>query len=289
MRVVRNRDDVIAALPAAQQEAQLAFGNPTVYLEKYIESARHIEIQVLGDELGNVIHLGERECSVQRRHQKLLEESPSTAVSSKLRSQMGEVAVKACREIGYYSAGTIEFLLDTNGEFYFMEMNTRIQVEHGVTEMVTGTDLVREQILIAAGEKMELEQADISFTGHVIECRINAESPRTFAPSPGLITGINLPGGPGIRVDTAAFAGLFVPPYYDSLIAKVLAQHRSRELAVRRMHRALDATIVEGIETSVPIHQQILADPDFVAGNLSTRFMDRFAKRPNEGRARQSA
>jgi acetyl-CoA carboxylase biotin carboxylase subunit len=277
MRVVRNQDDVVAALPAAQQEAQLAFGNPTVYLEKYVESARHIEIQVLGDELGNLIHLGERECSVQRRHQKLLEESPSPAVSPELRRQMGEVAVRACREIGYYSAGTIEFLLDSDGQFYFMEMNTRIQVEHGVTEMVTGTDLVREQ--------MELEQRDLRFTGHVIECRINAESPRTFAPSPGLITGINLPGGPGVRVDTAAFAGLFVPPYYDSLIAKVLVQHRGRELAIQRMRRALDATIVEGIETSVAIHQQILADPDFIAGRLTTRFMDRFARKPNLGRA----
>src|SRR5215470_7590506 len=250
MRVVRNRDDVVAALPAAQQEAQLAFGNPTVYLERYVESARHIEIQVLGDELGNVVHLGERECSIQRRHQKLLEESPSTAVTPELRHQMGVVAVKACREIGYYSAGTIEFLLDSNGEFYFMEMNTRIQVEHGVTEVVTDTDLVREQIMIAAGERLELEQDDMGFSGHAIECRINAESPRTFAPSPGLITAINLPGGPGVRVDTAAFAGLFVPPYYDSLIAKVLVQHRTRDLAIRRMRRALDATIVEGIETS---------------------------------------
>jgi len=289
MRVVRNRDDVVAALPAAQQEAQLAFGNPTVYLERYVESARHIEIQVLGDEMGNVIHLGERECSIQRRHQKLLEESPSTAVTADLRRRMGEVAVKACREIGYYSAGTIEFLLDPSGEFYFMEMNTRIQVEHGVTEVVTGTDLVREQILIAAGEKMELQQSDIGFNGHAIECRINAESPRTFAPSPGLITGINLPGGPGVRVDTAAFAGLFVPPFYDSLIAKIVVHHRTRDLAIRRMHRALDATIVEGIETSVPVHHQILSEPDFIAGNVSTRFMDRFARKPNESRAGQRA
>jgi acetyl-CoA carboxylase biotin carboxylase subunit len=289
MRVVRNRDDVVAALPAAQQEAQLAFGNPTVYLERYVESARHIEIQVLGDEMGNVIHLGERECSIQRRHQKLLEESPSTAVTAELRRRMGEVAVKACREIGYYSAGTIEFLLDPSGEFYFMEMNTRIQVEHGVTEVVTGTDLVREQILIAAGEKMELQQSDIGFNGHAIECRINAESPRTFAPSPGLITGINLPGGPGVRVDTAAFAGLFVPPFYDSLIAKIVVHHRTRDLAIRRMHRALDATIVEGIETSVPVHHQILSEPDFIAGNVSTRFMDRFARKPNESRAGQRA
>jgi len=285
MRVVRNRDDVIAALPAAQQEAQLAFGNPTVYLEKYVESARHIEIQVLGDELGKVIHLGERECSVQRRHQKLLEESPSTAVTTELRRQMGDAAVKACREIGYYSAGTIEFLLNSNSEFYFMEMNTRIQVEHGVTEVVTDTDLVREQILIAAGERLQLSQDDIGFSGHAIECRINAESPRTFAPSPGLITAINLPGGPGVRVDTAAFAGLFVPPFYDSLIAKVVVHHRTRDLAIQRMHRALDATIIEGIETSVPVHQQILSDPDFMAGNISTRFMDRFARKASDARA----
>ena len=285
MRVVRNRDDVIAALPAAQQEAQLAFGNPTVYLEKYVESTRHIEIQVLGDELGNVIHLGERECSIQRRHQKLLEESPSTAVTPELRHQMGAAAVKACREIGYYSAGTIEFLLDSNSEFYFMEMNIRIQVEHGVTEVVTDTDLVREQIMIAAGERLDLGQEDVGFSGHAIECRINAESPRTFAPSPGLITAVNLPGGPGVRVDTAAFAGLFVPPFYDSLIAKVIVHHHTRDLAIQRMHRALDATIVEGIETSVPMHQQILSDPDFMAGNISTRFMDRFARRPSDGRA----
>jgi acetyl-CoA carboxylase biotin carboxylase subunit len=276
MRIVRNREDLLAALPAAQHEAQLAFGDSSVYIEKYLEVARHIEIQVLGDQYGNVVHLGERECSIQRRHQKLIEESPSPVVTPELRKQMGEVAVRACLEIGYVSAGTIEFLLDENGNFYFMEMNTRIQVEHPVTELVTNTDLVREQILVAAGERLEFDQDDIVFSGHAIECRINAESPVTFAPSPGLISAMNLPGGPGVRVDTAAYPGWFVPPHYDSLIAKLIVHHRTRSMAIARMQRALEAMIVEGIETSVPIHKRILADPEFQSGNLSTRFMDRF-------------
>jgi len=219
MRVVRNRNELLTALPAAQHEAQVAFNNPAVYIEKYIEHARHIEIQVLGDKHGNVIHLGERECSIQRRHQKLIEESPSPAITPELREEMGRIAVNACREIGYYSAGTMEFLLDENKNFYFMEMNTRIQVEHPVTEMITNTDLVREQILIAAGEELEFTQDEIVFNGHAIECRINAESPETFAPSPGLITAFNIPGGPGVRIETAAYTGWFVPPHYDSLIA----------------------------------------------------------------------
>jgi len=264
------------SLSAAQQEAQLAFGNPAVYIEKYIETARHIEIQVLGDQYGNIVHLGERECSIQRRHQKLIEESPSPALSREMRQEMGELAVRACREIGYVNAGTMEFLLDQNNNFFFMEMNTRIQVEHPVTEFVTNTDLVREQILIAAGEPLEFDQEDIVFSGHAIECRINAESPDTHIPSPGLITAMNLPGGPGVRVDTAAYPGWFVPPHYDSLIAKLIVHHRNRDMAIARMRRALEAYIVEGIETSVPLHQRILADPDFVAGKLSTRFMERF-------------
>ncbi|HST23708.1 MAG TPA: acetyl-CoA carboxylase biotin carboxylase subunit [Blastocatellia bacterium] len=276
MRIVRNRAELLTALPAAQNEAALAFNNPAVYIERYIEIARHIEIQVLGDEYGNVVHLGERECSIQRRHQKLIEESPSPALTPELRRMMGETAVKACREVGYVSAGTMEFLLDENKNFYFMEMNTRIQVEHPVTELVTNTDLVREQILIAAGERLEFDQEDIVFSGHSIECRINAESPVTYAPSPGLITAMNIPGGPGVRVDTAAYPGWFVPPHYDSLIAKLIVHHRTREMAIARMKRALEATIVEGIETSVPMHQKILADPDFIAGNIYTKFMDRF-------------
>lgn len=291
MRIVRNQDELITSLASAQQEAQLAFNNPAVYIEKYIETARHIEIQVLGDQHGNVVHLGERECSIQRRHQKLIEESPSPALTPELRQRMGEVAVRACREIGYVNAGTMEFLLDEDQNFYFMEMNTRIQVEHPVTELVTNTDLVREQILVAAGERLEFDQEDIVFSGHAIECRINAESPVTYAPSPGLITVMNLPGGPGVRVDTAAYPGWFVPPHYDSLIAKLIVHHRTREMAIARMQRALEAFIVVGIETSVPLHQKIIAEPDFVAGNLSTKFMERFAagKKPANGGSQQAA
>ena len=283
MRIVRNHDELLTALPAAQQEALVAFANPAVYIEKYLETARHIEIQILGDQHGNVVHLGERECSIQRRHQKLIEESPSPALTPELRRKMGELAVRACREIGYVNAGTMEFLLDEDRNFYFMEMNTRIQVEHPVTEFVTNTDLIREQILIAAGERLEFDQDDIVFSGHSIECRINAESPVTHVPSPGLITAMNLPGGPGVRVDTAAYPGWVVPPHYDSLIAKLIVHHRTRDMAIARMERALEAYIVEGIETSVPLHQRILAEPDFVAGNLSTRFMERFNMRRTAG------
>jgi acetyl-CoA carboxylase, biotin carboxylase subunit len=285
MRVVTDRAELLAALPAARQEAQLAFGNPAIYLERYIGKARHIEIQVMADEKGNVVHLGERECSVQRRHQKLLEESLSTALTPELRTRMGDMAVQACKEIGYSSAGTMEFLLDEQNNFYFMEMNTRIQVEHPVTEMVTGRDLVREQILVAAGEPLSMKQSDIAYNGHAIECRINAESSVTFAPSPGLITALNFPGGPGVRVDTAAYAGWFVPPQYDSLVAKVIAHDQTRDLAIARMRRVLDAVIVEGIETSVPIHQKIFADADFVAGNITTRFMERFMDSKAKGKA----
>jgi len=276
MRIVRNPSELLTALPAARHEAEVAFNNPAVYIEKYIEVARHIEIQVLGDTLGNVVHLGERECSIQRRHQKLIEESPSPALTPALRQAMGEAAVQACREIGYVNAGTIEFLLDENLNYYFMEMNTRIQVEHPVTEFVTNTDLVREQILIAAGYPLEFEQDEIGFSGHAIECRINAESPTTYAPSPGLITTLNLPGGPGVRIDTAAYPGWFVPPHYDSLIAKLIVHHRTRDMAIARMRRALEAFIVEGIETSIPLDQRILADTDFQAGKMSTKFMERF-------------
>lgn len=286
MRVAANRTELLAALPAARQEAQLAFGNPAVYFERYIAKARHIEIQVMADEKGNVIHLGERECSVQRRHQKLLEEALSPILTPELRNRMGKLAVDACKQIGYSGAGTMEFLLEDEKNFYFMEMNTRIQVEHPVTEMVTGVDLVREQILVAAGETLGFKQSDIKFNGHAIECRINAESPVSFVPSPGLITALNFPGGPGIRVDTAAYAGWFVPPQYDSLVAKIIAHDRTREMAIARMQRILDAVIIEGIETSVPMHQKILADSDFIAGNISTRFMERFMPKA-KGKASQ--
>jgi acetyl-CoA carboxylase biotin carboxylase subunit len=278
MRVAYNQDELLNAYNTARAEAEAAFKNSGVYLEKYIANPRHIEIQVLGDSHGNVIHLGERECSIQRRHQKLIEESPSPAVSYELRQEMGRVAVDACKRIGYSNAGTIEFLLDEDGSFYFMEMNTRIQVEHPVTEMVTIDDLVAAQIRIAAGEKLNQTQDQLIFVGHAIECRINAEDPVTFTPSPGRITTLNLPSGAGVRVDTAIYDGYFVPPYYDSLIAKVVVHSRSRERAIARMRRALESMVVEGIKTTIPLHLKILNDPDFIAGNFSTRFMDRFLK-----------
>ncbi len=278
MRIAHNRAELINGYNTARAEAEAAFKNSGVYLEKYIANPRHIEIQVLADEHGNVVHLGERECSVQRRHQKLIEESPSPAVSYELRQEMGRVAVKACQEVGYSNAGTIEFLLDEDGSFYFMEMNTRIQVEHPVTEFVTIADLVAAQIRIAYGEPLGFQQEDVFFVGHAIECRINAEDPDTFTPSPGRITTLNLPSGPGVRVDTAIYDGYFVPPHYDSLIAKLVVHHRDRPRAIARMRRALGAMVVEGIKTTIPMHLKILEEPDFVAGNISTRFMDRFLK-----------
>ncbi|MFN8000316.1 MAG: acetyl-CoA carboxylase biotin carboxylase subunit [Acidobacteriota bacterium] len=276
MRVAYNRAELVNAYNTARSEAEVAFKNSGVYLEKYIANPRHIEIQVLADNYGNVIHLGERECSIQRRHQKLIEESPSPAVSYELRQEMGRIAVEACQKIGYNNAGTIEFLLDEDDQFYFMEMNTRIQVEHPVTEMVTVSDLVAAQIRIAAGEPLNYKQEDVMFVGHAIECRINAEDPQTFRPSPGRITTLNLPTGPGVRVDTASYDGYFVPPHYDSLIAKVIVHSRTRDRAIARMRRALEAMVVEGIKTTIPLHLKILNDPDFKAGNISTRFMDRF-------------
>jgi acetyl-CoA carboxylase biotin carboxylase subunit len=279
MRIVRTIDELAANLELAQSEAQAAFKNGAVYIEKYIERPRHIEIQVLADEHGNVIHLGERECSIQRRHQKLLEEAPSPVVTPELRKRMGEVAVRACKEIGYSSAGTFEFLLDEDGSFYFMEMNTRIQVEHPVTEMVTAIDIVRQQIRIAQGEELGFEQNDIQLFGHSIECRINAEDPETFVPSPGKITGLNIPGGPGVRVDTAVYSGYTVPPFYDSMIAKLIVHARSRDLAIARMRRALEAMVVEGIKTTIPLHLKIMNDERFQAGDFSTKFMEEFNNR----------
>lgn len=279
MRVARNIEELRIAYQTARAEAEVAFKNDSVYLEKFIERPRHIEIQVLADNYGNVIHLGERECSIQRRHQKLIEEAPSPAISYEQRQEMGRVAVKACQEVGYRNAGTIEFLLDENDNFYFMEMNTRIQVEHPVTEMVTVLDMVSAQIRIAAGEPLNLTQEELIFVGHAIECRINAEDPERFTPSPGRITTLNLPSGPGVRVDTAIYSGYFVPPHYDSLIAKVIVHARTRERAIARMRRALDAMVIEGIQTTIPLHLKILAEQDFIEGKLSTRFMDRFLSR----------
>jgi acetyl-CoA carboxylase biotin carboxylase subunit len=276
MRIVRSEAELGPALQTASTEAAAAFKNGDVYLERFVERPRHIEIQVMADEHGNCVYLGERECSIQRRHQKLLEESPSPVMTPALRQQMGEAAVAACKAIGYSSAGTFEFLLDEDGRFYFMEMNTRIQVEHPVTEMVTLTDIVRNQIRVAEGEPLGFNQDDVIMVGHAIECRINAESPDTFTPSPGTISTFNLPGGPGVRVDTYVYPGYRVPPFYDSMIAKVIVHARTRELAIARMRRALDAMVVEGIKTTIPLHRKIMDNPDFQAGNFSTRFMEDF-------------
>src|SRR5438876_2537951 len=276
MRVVQSEKELGKALETASTEAAAAFKNGDVYIVRFVERPRHIEIQILADEHGKCTYLGERECSIQRRHQKLLEESPSPIMNPKLREQMGEASVTACKSIGYSSAGTVEFLLDENNQFYFMEMNTRIQVEHPVTEMVTLTDIVRNQIRIAEGEPLGYSQDDVIIVGHAIECRINAESPDTFTPSPGTITTFNLPGGPGVRLDTYVYPGYRVPPFYDSMIAKVIVHARTRDLAIARMRRALDAMVVEGIKTTIPLHRRIMDDPDFQAGNFSTRFMEDF-------------
>lgn len=276
MRIVRSEEELGPALEAASNEAQAAFKDGDVYIERYLKRPRHIEIQVLADEHGACVHLGERECTIQRRHQKLLEEAPSPVLSRGLREEMGAAAVTACRRIGYSSAGTFEFLLDEDNRFYFMEMNTRIQVEHPVTEMVTLADIVRNQIRIAEGAPLGFTQSDVLIVGHAIECRINAEHPETFVPSPGTITAFNLPGGPGVRVDTAAYPGYVVPPFYDSMIAKVIVHAGTRELAIARMRRALEAMVVEGIRTTIPLHLKIMDNPKFRAGEFSTNFMDEF-------------
>jgi acetyl-CoA carboxylase biotin carboxylase subunit len=276
MRIVRSEDELGHALDSASTEAAASFKDGTVYIERFIERPRHIEIQVLADEYGECIYLGERECSIQRRHQKLLEEAPSPVLSPQLRKKMGEAAVAACKKLGYSSAGTIEFLLDADNQFYFMEMNTRIQVEHPVTEMVTLADIVRNQIRLAEGERLGFTQDDVIVVGHAIECRINAENPETFAPSPGLITAFNLPGGPGVRVDTYIYAGYTVPPFYDSMIAKVIVHARTRDLAIARMKRALEVMVIEGIKTTIPLHLKIMDDPKFRGGDFSTSFMEDF-------------
>ena len=277
MRIVRNEEELPGLFKAAQAEAAGAFGNGDLYMEKYVENPRHIEFQVLADEHGSVVSLGERECSIQRRHQKLLEESPSTQVTPELRQQIGEVLCKSLATIGYWNAGTIEFLMDQNKQLHFIEMNTRIQVEHPVTEMVTDVDLVKSQIMIAAGAKMsDVLQGPIVHRGHSIECRINAEHPEKFTPSAGKITAFHPPGGMGVRIDTAAYTEGVIPPYYDSLIAKLVVRGKDRSEAISRMSRALEMFIVEGIYTTIPLHRRIFADEDFRAGKFDTGFIERF-------------
>jgi len=276
MRICHNDVRLISALLTAQREAEAAFGNPDVYIEKYIEQPRHIEIQILGDTHGHIIHLGERDCTIQRRHQKLVEETPSPVLDSKLRKKMGEAAIKCAKAIGYVNAGTIEFLLDSDGSFYFMEMNTRIQVEHPITEAVTGIDLIKEQLRIASGEKIPYKQDDIKFYGHAIECRINAEDPdNDFMPSPGKIATFNMPGGRGVRVDTHAYAGYDISPYYDSMIGKLIVHGRSRQEAISICKRALDEFTVEPIKTTIPFHKKVMNNTAFLRGKYSTDFVER--------------
>jgi acetyl-CoA carboxylase biotin carboxylase subunit len=284
MRIATNEAELKKGFQMARMEAEAAFGNPEVYLEKYIANPRHVEIQLLGDSFGSIIHLGERDCSLQRRHQKLLEESPSPVVDEKLREQMGTAAVRGAKSVNYESAGTVEFLLDENRKFYFMEMNTRIQVEHPVTEEVTDVDLIKEQIRLACGEKLTLSQSDIQFRGHAIECRINAEDPeRNFLPAPGKIESFHVPGGHGIRVDTHAYAKYVIPAYYDSMIAKLITHGKTREEAILKARRALDEFIIEGIPTTIGFHKRILTDKRFVSGQFNTSLLAEMLKEKLEG------
>jgi acetyl-CoA carboxylase biotin carboxylase subunit len=273
MRVVHTEAALINAVAMTRQEAKTAFGNPTVYMEKFLETPRHVEIQVLADEHRNAVYLGDRDCSMQRRHQKIIEEAPAPLIPMKERVRVGERCAEACRKIGYRGAGTFEFLYE-KGEFYFIEMNTRVQVEHPVTEMITGVDIVKTQILVAAGEKLPFRQKDVNFRGHAVECRINAEHPYKFTPSPGRITAWHVPGGPGIRVDSHVYHGYFVPPYYDSLIAKVIAYGDTREQAIARMRIALSEMIVEGIQTNLPLHQELMLDTSFMRGGTSIHYLE---------------
>jgi acetyl-CoA carboxylase biotin carboxylase subunit len=283
MRICRNAEELPSMYQQASTEAANAFGNGDMYMEKFIERPRHIEFQVLADEHGNVMSLGERECSIQRRHQKLIEEAPSLMVTPKLREELGKTIKKALENIGYWNAGTIEFLMDEDGKIYFIEMNTRIQVEHCVTEMVTGIDLVKAQLRIAAGEKLtSIITKPVEIRGHAIECRINAEHPEKFTPSAGKITAFNLPGGNGVRVDTAQYAEGVVPPYYDSLIAKLICHGADRVEAMDKMQRALSQFVVQGIHTTIPLHQKIFADAEFRAGQFDTKFMERFFERQKD-------
>ncbi|MET0620962.1 MAG: acetyl-CoA carboxylase biotin carboxylase subunit [Thermoanaerobaculia bacterium] len=277
MRVARDERELAGAFDTARNEAEKAFGNAEVYLEKYIENPRHVEFQVFGDSRGTLRHLGERECSIQRRHQKLIEEAPSAVLEEGLRKRMGEAAIAAARSVNYTNAGTVEFLLDEDGKFYFMEMNTRLQVEHPITEEVTSLDLVKEQIAVAAGAPLSFGDGDTGPRGHAIEFRVNAEDPVTFKPSPGRIASFHPPGGLGVRVDTAAYQGYLIPPHYDSLIAKLIVWGRDRAEAIGRGRRALDFFVIEGIKTTIPLHRRILDDPDFISGRLSTHFMERFS------------
>ncbi|MEX2009019.1 MAG: acetyl-CoA carboxylase biotin carboxylase subunit [Dongiaceae bacterium] len=275
MKVAESSRDLVQALSLARAEAKANFGNEAVYLEKYLSHPRHVEVQILADGQGGVVHLGERDCSVQRRHQKLLEEAPSPALNAKERAWIGDTAVDAIKQLGYRSAGTIEFLFQ-DGEFYFIEMNTRLQVEHPVTEMITGIDLVREQIRMATGAPLAFAQDDIKFTGHAIECRINAEDPVTFAPSPGRVSDYHAPGGLGVRVDSALYAGYVVPPQYDSLIAKLIVHGNSRNECLMRLRRALEEFVIGGIETSIPLHRRLVTAPDFINGNYDIRWLERY-------------
>ena len=280
MRIVRNDDEVETNMNLCQTEAQKFFGNPDVYAEKYLENPRHIEVQILADQYGNVVHLGERDCSIQRRHQKLIEEAPSPAIDEKTRQEMGAAAVRAAKAINYEGVGTCEFLLDHDGKWYFMEMNTRIQVEHCVTEMISQVDLVREQILVAAGEKLSYTQDDIKLYGHAIECRINAENPaKNFMPNPGTISGYLAPGGFGVRVDSHVYQDYVIPPYYDSMIGKLICWGRNRNEARRRMYRALKEYVVTGVDTTIPFHQAIIEDEVFMSGKFNTGFIEEFYKR----------
>jgi acetyl-CoA carboxylase biotin carboxylase subunit len=273
MKVVNSEEELETQMQQAGSEAKAAFGDATVYLEKYLGNPRHIEFQVFGDGKGNAIHLGERDCSLQRRHQKVLEEAPSPVISSEERMRMGEIVSKAMAGMGYRGAGTIEFLWE-DGAFYFIEMNTRIQVEHPVTEMITGFDLVREQIRIAQGDNLSVTQDVLEFRGHAIECRINAEDPRTFAPSPGTITYYHAPGGMHVRTDSGLYAGYKIPPYYDSMIAKLIVYGRTRESCMMRMRRALEEMVVEGVKTNIPLHQDLLAQADVIDGNYSIKWLE---------------
>lgn len=280
MRVAKSKEDFEFNFNTAQRESANAFGDDTMYIEKFVENPRHVEIQIMADEHGNVVALGERDCSVQRNHQKLIEESPSPAISDEQRKKMGEIAVKAAKAAEYYSAGTIEFLRDKHGDFYFIEMNTRIQVEHPVTEWVTGIDLIREQIRIAAGEHLTYSQEDVHVHGHAIEVRINAEdTEHDFRPSPGTVTSVHFPGGKGVRIDSALFAGYKIPPYYDSMIAKLIVYDKNRELALRKLRNALGELVLEGVKTNIDYQYEIINDEDFIEGNVDTGFIERFQKK----------
>ena len=280
MRIVRTAEELPNLFAQAQQEAASAFSCGDLYLEKFVEAPRHIEFQVLADEHGNVEVLGERECSIQRRHQKLIEEAPSPGLTPERREEMRKRLAEAMRQVGYTNAGTVEFLMDDSGDLYFIEVNARIQVEHPITEAITGVDLVKSQIQVAAGMRLsEFLERPVTIRGHAIECRINAENPETFAPSPGRITGLNLPGGVGVRVDTAAYTDCVIPPFYDSLLAKLITWGHDRNEAIARMNRALDMFVVEGIHTSIPLHQRILAEPDFLAGRINTHFLERYSEK----------